>query len=247
MNLDVIKSGLIQHSPEILTGLGIAGFTGTVIFAVKATPKAERLIAEANAKTIQDKAKATWKVYLPAFGMGVASAACIIGGATINHKRNIALMTAYAATETAFANYRHSVLEQVPKEKLEDIKEDFKERMKERRNDYPSIDKEVYSLKKPEILCQEEYTGRYFMGRQEDIEKLCVELGRQLNGCYTTMEYNDFLIGAGLNCSEAGSSAGWVSGDRIEPYFVWDEAPDGGPLLKVCFNVGPHSDYKEQF
>ena len=35
---------LIKHSPEILTGIGIAGAITSTVLAVKATPKAIRLI-----------------------------------------------------------------------------------------------------------------------------------------------------------------------------------------------------------
>ena len=33
------KRGLVKHSPEILTGLGIAGMISSVVLAAKATPK----------------------------------------------------------------------------------------------------------------------------------------------------------------------------------------------------------------
>ena len=41
-----IRTGLSKHSPEILTGIGIAGMITTVVLAVKATPKAINLIEE---------------------------------------------------------------------------------------------------------------------------------------------------------------------------------------------------------
>lgn len=39
---------LQKHSPEILTGIGIAGMVTTTILAVRATPKALLLIQEAE-------------------------------------------------------------------------------------------------------------------------------------------------------------------------------------------------------
>ena len=41
-----IQSAVSKHSPEILTGLGIAGMITTTILAVRATPKALELIDE---------------------------------------------------------------------------------------------------------------------------------------------------------------------------------------------------------
>ena len=43
-----VKSGLSRHSPEILTGIGLAGMITTSVLAVRATPKAIRLIEDAK-------------------------------------------------------------------------------------------------------------------------------------------------------------------------------------------------------
>ena len=43
-----VKSNVSKHSPEILTGIGIAGMISTTILAVKATPRALDLIAKAE-------------------------------------------------------------------------------------------------------------------------------------------------------------------------------------------------------
>ena len=41
-----VQTFMVKRSPEILTGLGIAGMFTTVVLAVKATPKALRNIDE---------------------------------------------------------------------------------------------------------------------------------------------------------------------------------------------------------
>lgn len=61
---------LKKHSPEILTGVGIAGMVITTISAVRVTPKALRIIDEREIKdgkrlTTGEIVKATWKCYLP--------------------------------------------------------------------------------------------------------------------------------------------------------------------------------------
>ena len=49
------KMTVSKHSPEILTGLGIAGMAATTVLAVKATPKAILLLKEAeNEKETHD-------------------------------------------------------------------------------------------------------------------------------------------------------------------------------------------------
>ena len=46
------KRGLVKHSPEILTGLGIAGMISSVVLAAKATPKARRWIELRKEKAV---------------------------------------------------------------------------------------------------------------------------------------------------------------------------------------------------
>ena len=41
-----LKTAIKKHSPEILTGIGIAGMITTTVMAVRATPKALILIGE---------------------------------------------------------------------------------------------------------------------------------------------------------------------------------------------------------
>lgn len=45
-----IRMTMKKHSPEILTGIGIAGMITTTIMAVKATPKALILIEDKKMK-----------------------------------------------------------------------------------------------------------------------------------------------------------------------------------------------------
>ena len=47
---NAVKKSTIKHSPEILTGIGIAGMVTTTVMAVRATPKALRLIDNAELK-----------------------------------------------------------------------------------------------------------------------------------------------------------------------------------------------------
>ena len=65
-----VRTAAKRHSPEILTGIGIAGMITTTIMAVRATPKAltiigEREVDENRELTKVEVVKATWTCYLP--------------------------------------------------------------------------------------------------------------------------------------------------------------------------------------
>ena len=102
-----VKHTVIKHSPELLTGIGIAGMVTTTVLAVNATPKALYLIEEERNRqdvselSTMDTIKAAWKPYIPAAVTGATSIVCLIGASATNHKRNAALATAYNICQAA--------------------------------------------------------------------------------------------------------------------------------------------------
>ena len=81
------KTSMSKHSPEILTGIGIAGMIGTTIVAVRATPKAlklleaEKELKQENGEELSkaDVVRTAWKCYIPAAVTGTVSIVCLIG------------------------------------------------------------------------------------------------------------------------------------------------------------------------
>ena len=79
-----VRMSMSKHSPEILTGIGIAGMVTTTVLAVRATPKALKIIEEKKREEDVDKlkpveiVKSTWKCYIPAAITGATSLACLI-------------------------------------------------------------------------------------------------------------------------------------------------------------------------
>ena len=135
-----IKKLAAKHSPEILTGLGIAGMITSTVLAVRATPKALILIEEEKRRINKERfeaakaakqtsyprvhklkpvelVKVTWKCYIPAVITGVVSAACLIGASSVNMKRNAALATAYTLSESTLREYRKSVIDVIGEKK----------------------------------------------------------------------------------------------------------------------------------
>ena len=71
-----------KHSPEILTALGIAGFTTAAVMAVKVTPKALEKVRQDSQKnhngdryayTKKEAVASAWRHYVPAVGVGLSS------------------------------------------------------------------------------------------------------------------------------------------------------------------------------
>ena len=163
-----------KHSPEILTGLGIAGMITTTVLAVKATPKALKEIEDYEDTILcdhekikpMDAVKITWKHYIPAAITGTVSIACLIGASSVNVRRNAALATAYKLSETALTEYKSKVVETIGEKKERVIKDAI---AKDKIEKNPVTQQNVIVTGKGETLCYDELFGRYFTS---DIDKL---------------------------------------------------------------------------
>lgn len=241
-----IKASISRHSPEILTGIGIAGMVTTTILAVKATPKAIKLIeAEKQAKHVDalspvDTVKTVWKCYIPAAMTGVSSIACLIGSNAINAKRNAALTTVYTLSEMARNEYKEKVIETVGEKKERTIKEKVDaERIKKD----PVSKKEVIITEKGTTLCYDHVFGRYFKSDIDIINRAMNKINREIViNMYASL--NDFYAELGLSPVEMGYDLGWNIDDgtiEIEPSSQL--ADDGTPCLVIDYSVSPKYNY----
>ena len=241
-----IKASISRHSPEILTGIGIAGMVTTTILAVKATPKAIKLIeAEKQAKHVDalspvDTVKTVWKCYVPAVMTGVSSIACLIGSNAINAKRNAALTTVYTLSEMARNEYKEKVIETIGEKKERTIKEKVDaERIKKD----PVSKKEVIITEKGTTLCYDHVFGRYFKSDIDIINRAMNKINREIViNMYASL--NDFYAELGLSPVEMGYDLGWNIDDgtiEIEPSSQL--ADDGTPCLVIDYSVSPKYNY----
>ena len=204
--------GLIsKNSPTILTALAVGGLFTTVIFAVKATPKAQDLLNEElenhGLSTVDmhgdkkfsddfkpwDMVKITWKVYIPAACMGAATVACIIGSNSINQRRNAALATVYGLTEAAFREYKEKVVETIGKSKELKVRDEIS-------GDHVkniSEDCEVILTGRGNVLCLDSF-GRLFRSDIEDIRRSINNVNQDfLNDRWISL--NDWYYAIGLS------------------------------------------------
>ena len=130
MDIKKLFSGLCdkahKYSPELLIGFGIAGFLTSVILAVRATPKAEELIIEAEDEkedtlTMVETVKAAWKPYVPAALTFITATGCVLGAAKIKNDRHAEVVTAYAISQAMVKKYQEKTEELAGEEKAQEI------------------------------------------------------------------------------------------------------------------------------
>ena len=231
-----------KHAPEILIGMGIAGMVTTTITAVNVTPKALRLIDEKEIKdnkrlTKKEIVQTTWKLYIPAAFMGICSVGCIIGGTSINAKRNTALAAAYAISMQDLADYKKKTLEVVGEKKEELIRDEV---AKEKFNNDRAAVMPIIQTGNGTVPCYDYLTKRKFDSDMETLRKAENTLNKRLReDDYITL--NEFFSEIGLDETDEaiGESLGWdMDHNYIDMHFT-SMLVDGVPHLVLSHNNPP--------
>lgn len=250
-----VRTAIIKHSPEILTGVGIAGMVTTTVMAVRATPKALELIDEEKLERadndenfiygstplpIKDVIKLTWKCYIPATITGCLSISCLIGASSVNLRRNAALATAYTLSETALKEYRGKVVEVIGDKKEQAVRDAV---AKDKIDQNPVTNREVIITEKGNTLCYDVTSGRYFKSDIDKLKKIENELNRQMrDDMYISL--NEFYYEIGLSSTSIGDDLGWnIDNGYIDLNFSSQLADDGTPCLVIDYQVAPRYEY----
>lgn len=265
-----VRKTVSKKTPGLLTGLGITGGIVTVVFAVRATPKALILIEEAKCEkvnphidfgemtraerldviegagdkanlTVSETIKAAWKPYIPAAVMGAVSIACLIGATSVNARRNAALTTAYKLSEAALAEFKDKATEVVGEEKINEVKDKI---AKDKIDKTPVTKNEVIITDKGgQTLCFESVSGRYFTSDVQSIEKAVNELNRRmLMDMYISL--SEFYDALGLDHTKISDELGWnIDEGLIEITFSSQISDDGRPCLVVDYETAPRYDF----
>ena len=241
-----------KHSPEILTGLGIAGMVTTTVLAVKATPKALKLIEKKKEEldlkpedklTIPETVQTAWKPYIPAAVTGTVSVACLVGASSVNLRRNTALAAAYHLSETALTEYKEKVVETIGKNKEKTIRDKVD---KARIENNPPNDKEIIITGDGDTLCFDYHSGRYFKTSIDKLKKIENELNsRLLREDYISL--NDLYDELGLSFTQVGEDLGWHVSKGLIEFGFSSQLVNDTPCLVLNYNVAPQHDYSNLY
>ncbi len=104
---------IYRSSPTILTVVASIGVIITTITAVRATPKAIKLLKEAELEKGENLTKVeiirvAGPSYIPSALLGISTIVCIFGANALNQKKQASLMSAYAMLNESYKQYRKS-------------------------------------------------------------------------------------------------------------------------------------------
>ena len=243
-----IQNGLSKHSPEILTGLGIAGMITTTILAVKATPKALRCIEEKEEEkqeplTKVEVVKAAWKPYIPAAVTGTVSIACLIGASSVNARRNAALATAYQISSNALNEYKEKVVETIGETKEKHVRDKVAQ---EKVDKNPVESNTIIVTGNGKTLCYDPQFNQYFESSIDAIKNAVTEMNHRmvtLGEEYVSL--NDFYDELGVDRLEIGDELGWNVGrdGKLKVDYSSTISKNNQPCVVIHYDIAPKYDY----
>ena len=229
-----------DKSPIILTGCAVAGVVTTVIFAVKATPKAERILeehreaiknapAEVKRKEIVNTSLELGRVYLPTIISGGMTIACIIGADRLHNTKEIALATAYNLSSKELYDFKEKTRELVGDKKMIDLddavrKKHLDESGKSYSSDY------IFDTGHGTTLCYDDNNGRYFRSSPEWIKQCLMKAYGQLL-VENWIPYDDVYYEMGLPTAKSSGILG-ISVDDAQSLINFE----GGGIFSSFLN-----------
>lgn len=247
--IKTVQLSVSKHSPEILTGIGIAGMVTTTVLAVKETPKALHILEDAEhtkgeSLTATEKIKVCWKCYIPSVVTGAASIVCLIGASSVNARRNAALATAYKLSETALTEYRDKVVETIGEKKEQVIREKIAE---DRLEKNPVEENKIVITDKGNTLCLEPISGQYFRSDIDKIKRAVIDLNEKMQrDPFGYISLNEFYDELNMEHSSRGDELGWcISKGIIRIDFHAKLAKNDEPCIVIDYVNPPVYDYSK--
>lgn len=261
----IALDAMTKNSPAILSGMAVAGTVGSVILAVRATPKAlriiesERMAREEEAEAIRDKTgfdakpeeltnwdivKLGWKYYIPAALSTTGTVVCIVAAQKINGNRLSALATALSLSENARKELEEKFKEKYGEGKLGKLKDEIA--ADGVRKDDPNV-QFVYDTGFGDTLFKDGWSGRYFTSSVNHIDRVVNDLNYRLMGGEYYISLNEWYMSIGLPPLQQGDEFGWNMHDmgKIDiSYHHCSWTDDGNKVCAVLeYNVMPRYDY----
>lgn len=264
-----IQRVVSKHSPEILTGIGIAGMVTTTVLAVKATPKAMQLVAKEtdrrnyellkeardnNQENCQqvtkltpfETVKVTWKCYIPVATTGVFSIACLIGAQSVNARRTAALATAYKLSETALAEFKEAAVDVIGEEKVKEVKQKISEKKVEEVTSDESKTK-VIITGDGDTWFVDPFSNTRFQSSKNKIDAAANKLNRDMRD-EMHISLSQFYDELGLDHTLISDRIGWnITNGYIDVDYSDAVVRDGKAYILLDFIVRPEYDFDQNY
>jgi hypothetical protein len=251
--LKTAEKFLVDNSPGILTGLGVAGAVTTAVLSAKGGYSAALLITERQGRIeelnnrlneseppmdVKEKVKLVWKEFIPAASVGVVTVAAIIGANQIGSRRAAAFAAAYKLSEQLGEDYKKKVLETLGVQKEEKMRAELASEKMEK-NPPPN---NMLIVAGSQVLFLDEWSGRYFHNTMEAVMKAVNDINHQVNN-YFCASLTEFYDRIGLPPTSGSDDIGWNSDELMDVQYSPTIYKDQ-PAIMIGYNNSPIKGYE---
>lgn len=245
--LKAAEKFLVDNSPGILTGLGVAGTVTTAVLTGKAAYSSALEIDRKNAIKRdlgedeldgKEKVQLVWKEFIPPAAVGVVTIAAIIGANQIGSRRAAAFAAAFKLSEQLSEDYKKKVVETLGLQKEEKMRSELAAE-KMRQNPPPPG---MIIVAGSDVLMYDELSGRYFKGQVENVKKAVNEINHQVLNYYCA-SLTEFYEKLGLTATSFSDSTGWNTDELLDVQFSPTMTEDQQPAIMIGYNHEPIKGY----
>src|SRR4029079_4747595 len=241
---------VIDNSPGILTGFGVAGaitsavLTGRAAFRVgldASTQYHEEILENNNHEeellSNQHLVKTYWKEFIPGAAVLVGTVVCIVGATTVRSRRTAAITAAFKLSEELADGYKKKVAETIGAQKHEKMQAELASDRMEKLGGY-----ENFIIVGSEVLFFDSLSGRFFTSEVEKVNKAVNEINAQVNRYYCA-SLSEFYYKIGLDSTEFSDSVGWNTDELLEVSFTATLLSNNKPAIQISYNKNPIRGY----
>lgn len=236
-----IQRNLKANSPIIYSAIAGVGTIVTAYLASRASFEAARRIdfhegeygfSESKLERVTDRAKLVWKLYVPTALSATTTVVSIVAANKVQANKTIAAQTALSVSQQLYADYRDRVIEEYGANKDQSIRDQIAEN---RVKALPPPSQDILITGPGNVLCCEQYTGRYFASDMETLRRAQNDINAKLHmHDYATLD--DFYHMVGLGGTTGSSQIGWNSDKQMNLEFSAVMTDDGRPCLSFEYN-----------
>lgn len=234
---------LIDNSPGILTGLGVAGTVSTAILAGKGAYSAALRITEADEVSLgetnapldtKEKFQLVWKEFVPAAAVGTVTIVSIVMANQIGSRRGAAIAAALKISEELSADYKKKVLQTVGLQREEKMRSELAgERMA--KNPPPP---NMLIVTGANTLFYDERSARYFHSTMDHVMRSVNEVNHQVNN-YFCASLTEFYDKIGLDATAESDSVGWNTHELMDVQYSPVLFENKQSAVMIGYNIEP--------
>jgi hypothetical protein len=259
---DVTEKFVKDNATTLLTAGGVVGTVGTAILSWRSGFRsAEKLqeemqVARRQIITEEDrdpaivelplstKIRTVWPEILPPLASGSITVFSIVFANRMSAQKAAALAAAYGLTQDRLKEYQDKVATKLTGPKQQAIVDEVAQ---DRVRGNPP-DAQVLILSGNDVLCYDQYTGRYFQSSVEKIRRAENEVNADLFH-HQYASASSFYDKVGLAPTTLTDMFGWNQGTTgpMELRFSTVMATDEKPCIAIDFVVPPQPDYNQLY